>query len=226
MFVQVDGFIGHIAVTSLDVSDLKAKRVPSRTNENISLDEQALEYLGKSGPVSVAQLHNALRLRNPSLTEPETTDLVWRLAEQGKADLEDVPPAAKSVRDYLERWERNLWFYFSLTVSIATVVVIYAVPDVFPFVVGRWALGSVFVLFMPGYVTVKAFFPKGRDLDTIERLALSVGLSLALVPLIGLLLNYTPWGIRLTPIVFSLAVFTVGLSLVGLGRQYRRSVES
>lgn len=27
--------------------------------------------------------------------------------------------------------------------------------------------------------------------------------SLALVPLIGLLLNYTPWGIRLTPITLS-----------------------
>jgi uncharacterized membrane protein len=44
--------------------------------------------------------------------------------------------------------------------------------------------------------------------------------------LIGLLLNYTPWGIRLTPIVISLIIFTIGLSLVALGREYRLSVES
>jgi uncharacterized membrane protein len=147
------------------------------------------------------------------------------LAEQGKAELEDAPPATKSVREYLEHWERNLWFYFALAVSFVTVIVIYVLPDVFPLVIGRWILGSVFVLFIPGYVTVEALFPKGRDLDAIERFALSVGLSLALVPLIGLLLNYTPWGIRLTPIVISLTIFTLGISLAAFGRRYRLSAE-
>lgn len=185
-----------------------------------------MAYLSKNGAASVAQLHDALRVRNPSLTEDEATDLVWRLAEQGKAELEDVPPPTKSLREYLGFWERNLWFYLALAVSFATVIVIYAVPADFPFVAARWVLGSLFVLFIPGYVTVEALFPKGRELDGIERFALSVGLSLALVPLIGLLLNYTPWGIRLTPIVISLTIFTVGLSLVALGREFRFSVES
>jgi len=39
-------------------------------------------------------------------------------------------------------------------------VAIYAVPSEFPFVALRWVLGSVFVLFIPGYVTVEALFPK------------------------------------------------------------------
>ena len=90
----------------------------------------------------------------------------------------------------------------------------------------RWVLGSLFVLFIPGYVTVEALFPKGRELDTIERFALSVGLSLALVPLVGLLLNYTPWGIRLNPIVLSLTLLTVGLAMVALAREYRFSSEA
>jgi len=81
------------------------------------------------------------------------------------------------------------------------------------------------VLFIPGYVTVEALFPKGREMDGIERFALSVGLSLALVPLIGLLLNYTPWGIRLTPIVLSLVVFTVGVAGVGAGRRFKLALE-
>jgi len=76
---------------------------------------------------------------------------------------------------------------------------------------------------IPGHVTVEALFPKGRELDTIERFALSVGLSLALVPLVGLLLNYTPWGIRLNPIVVSLNVLTVGLAMFALAREYRLS---
>ena len=150
-------------------------------------------------------------------------DLVWRLKEQGKVDLEDAPPASRSLAEYLRFWERNLWLYASLAVSFATVFMIYAMPSEFPLVALRWIFGSVFVLFIPGYVTVEALFPKGRELDSIERFALSVGLSLALVPLVGLLLNYTPWGIRLTPIVISLTVLTVGLAVIALARQYRTS---
>lgn len=45
-----------------------------------------------------------------------------------------------------------------------------------------WSVvGSVFVLFLPGYSLIRALFGS-RELDNIERFALSVGLSLALVP--------------------------------------------
>jgi uncharacterized membrane protein len=81
------------------------------------------------------------------------------------------------------------------------------------------------VLFIPGYVTVEALFPKSRELDGIERSALSVGLSLVLVMLVGLLLNFTPWGIRLIPIVISLTILTLGLALVALGRRFSVSLE-
>lgn len=77
------------------------------------------------------------------------------------------------------------------------------------------------VLFIPGYVLIAALFPGKADLDGIERLALSFGLSIAIVPLIGLVLNYTPWGIRLDPIVVSLVIFAAAMVLVA---QYRRSL--
>lgn len=193
--------------------------------EVTSLDEQASSYLKKNGATSVTQLYDALRVKTPSLTEVEVTDLVWRLVEAGQADVEDIPPAAKSLRQYLRIWERNLWFYASVGISLLTVLVIYVVPSQLPLVVLRWIFGSVFVLFIPGFVTVEALFPKSRELDGIERFALSVGLSLVLVMLVGLLLNYMPWGIRLTPIVISLMILTVGLALVALGRRFSVSLE-
>ncbi len=64
------------------------------------------------------------------------------------------------------------------------------------------------MLFLPGYALIAALFPAKSDLDGIERTALSFGLSIAVVPLIGLGLNYTPWGIRLLPILISLSIFT------------------
>jgi len=189
------------------------------------LDELALAYLRKNGSASVRQLYDALKVTRRSLTEAEATDLVWGLVGRGEADVEDIPPATKSVREYLRFWERNLPLYLSLTVSLGTLLLVYALPDDFPLVVFRWVLGSVFVLFIPGYVAVEALFPKGRELDGLERLALSVGLSLALVPLVGLLLNYTPWGIRLDPIMISLTILTIGLALVAFARRFRLSVE-
>lgn len=145
------------------------------------------------------------------------------LAERGKVDVEDSPPQVTSLIEYLGLWERNVWFYVSVAASLMTALVIYTVPSQLPLVVLRWILGSAFVLFIPGYVTVETLFPKGRELNGIERFALSVGLSLILVMLIGLLLNYTPWGIRLTPIVISLTIFTIGLALAALVRKFMLS---
>jgi hypothetical protein len=202
---------------------LKHGKSQNSQSESASLDEQALRYLERNGAADVQALYDALLARDASLTKVEMADSVGRLAEQDKVTLEDVPPVTKSLSEYLRLWERNVWFYVSLVVSFATLFIIYALPSEFPFVALRWLLGSVFVLFIPGYVTVEALFPKGRELDSIERFALSVGLSLALVPLVGLLLNYTPWGIRLTPIVISLTILTVGLAVIALARQYKTS---
>jgi uncharacterized membrane protein len=84
----------------------------------------------------------------------------------------------------------------------------------------RVPLGLVMVLFLPGYALIAALFPRKDDLDGIERVALSVGLSIAVVPLMGLGLNYTPWGIRLVPVVISICLFTVMMSVAA---QLRRS---
>jgi hypothetical protein len=224
-FIQVLAVTENIAIAPGGVPSLKHGKSQNSQSENQSLDEQALRYLERSGTASVQELYDALGKRDSSLTKVEMADLVQRLAEQNKVALEDTPPLTKSLPEYLRLWERSLWLYTSLVISFATVLIIYALPAEFPFVALRWVLGSVFVLFIPGYVTVEALFPKGRELDSIERFALSVGLSLALVPLVGLLLNYTPWGIRLTPIVISLTILTVGLAVIALARQYRTSSE-
>jgi uncharacterized membrane protein len=90
----------------------------------------------------------------------------------------------------------------------------------------RVPLGLIMVLFLPGYTLIAALFPRKDDLDGIERVALSFGLSIAVVPLIGLGLNYTPWGIRLIPVVISLVVFTVAMSFAAHVRRLALSPEN
>jgi uncharacterized membrane protein len=85
----------------------------------------------------------------------------------------------------------------------------------------RIILGLPLVLFLPGYALIAASFPRKDDLDGIERVALSFGLSIAITPLLGLALNYTPFGIRLTPILIVLSVFTIALAISACARRSR-----
>ena len=79
----------------------------------------------------------------------------------------------------------------------------------------RIILGLSLVLFLPGYALIATLFPRKDDLDAIERIALSFGLSIAITPLLGLALNYTLFGIRLTPVLIVLMVFTIALAIGG-----------
>ena len=86
-------------------------------------------------------------------------------------------------------------------------------------------LAILLVLFVPGYVLVAALFPRNGEIDWIERIALSFGLSIAVVPLLGLLLNFTPWGIRFAPIVVTIAAFTTGVGCAAYWRRMRLPAE-
>jgi hypothetical protein len=188
------------------------------SRSEIGLDERALRFLGQSGVTTVEELYTGLRIGAPSLTKAEVTDIVWLLAAQDKVNLQDVPP--KSFVDFFRTWQENLWFYASLGISFVTILVIYFTPPELPFLVLRWAFGAVFVLFIPGYVTLQGLYLGDRTIDSAERIALSVPVSLVLVMLDGLLLNYTPEGVRLTPILVSLTILTVGLAAMALMRRY------
>ncbi|AIU69529.1 hypothetical protein TEU_03730 [Thermococcus eurythermalis] len=109
--------------------------------------------------------------------------------------------------------------YWDLITIIALSLILDFLIAFYPDSLLRKALGLAFVLFFPGYVFITALFPEKKELDNLERLALSFGLSIAIVPLIGLGLNYTPWGIRLKPILVSLTAFNVAFALIAI---YRR----
>jgi uncharacterized membrane protein len=70
----------------------------------------------------------------------------------------------------------------------------------------RIIIGLPFVLFFPGYTLIAALFTKKDAIGGIERLALSFGLSIAVVPLIGLVLNYV-WEISLYSVLISITAF-------------------
>jgi uncharacterized membrane protein len=87
----------------------------------------------------------------------------------------------------------------------------------------RIIFGLPFLLFLPGYSLVSALWVKGSELDGLERTALGLGLSIAIVILAGLGLNYTPWGITLISLVICL--YCIIVLLVGVAWYRRRKFE-
>jgi len=117
------------------------------------------------------------------------------------------------------RQDGDLWLIGVVTILLIVVI------TAFPSTVARIILGLPFLIFFPGYVLIAALFHKKGSLGGVERVSLSFGLSIAVVPLIGFILNYTPWGIRLYPILISLAVFILATSGVAWYRRGRLAPE-
>lgn len=97
-------------------------------------------------------------------------------------------------------------------VLMAAVTLLLVPAVVFsPSNIPRIVLGLPFVLFFPGYSLVSALFPAKSLLGAVERAAYSLALSIALVALTGLLLNYV-WSITLYPMLGSLTLMILALS--------------
>ena len=107
-----------------------------------------------------------------------------------------------------------------LPINISVVLLILVITFV-PSTPLRIILGLPFLLFFPGYVLITALFPRKNQLGPVERTALSLGFSVAIVALTGLILNYTPWGIGVYSTLISVSAFIAGMSLVTWNQQRR-----
>ena len=106
---------------------------------------------------------------------------------------------------------------------------------------GRTVLGLFAVLFAPGYAAVAALFPAKRSrtaaaadghgtdtpfatvghLTVVERLVISVGLSVCLVPLVGIGLEYAPVSIDASTLLGVLGATTMILTVIAVVQRAR-----
>lgn len=83
----------------------------------------------------------------------------------------------------------------------------------------RLLLGLAYVLCVPGYLLQAALFAREDDLEGIERVGLSLSLSVALVPLLALLLDRLPWGLHPWPVVIGQGTLIMILTLAAAWRR-------
>jgi len=113
---------------------------------------------------------------------------------------------------------RKLPLDLSIILTLTLLTLIFVLTPVLSDTFVRTVLGIPMVLFIPGYVLIAALFPKKHDLGVIERITYSFGFSVAISPLLGLLLNFT-FRIRLLPLLFALCIYTLAFTFIAA---YRR----
>ena len=185
-----------------------------------SLDELLIKFVREQKPETVGLLVEMIQ-RQHLFSREEIMEHVLLLQKEGKLSLKETEKAFPSSFLSFILSDRSAWFWVVAVLSFSTIVVVAAIPEnAFPFVYARYILGLVYVLFLPGYCFIRAFFMQ-REFEYLEQIVFSLGLSIVFVFLIGLLLNYSPWGITLAPIILSLLILTLVFSIIALFREYQ-----
>lgn len=157
--------------------------------------------------------------KNKNISRTDASIELYNQYLTGEISLIDPNPPKTLINYLLSLYSAWFWLiFFSLVLMILT---IYTLPQAPPFSWLRVALGFITSLYLPGYAFIEALYPQKEELEELERFGLSVGLSIALTPLTGFLLNYTPWGIRLNPIMAAITMLTILLGLMAVVRKHQ-----
>lgn len=165
-----------------------------------------------------ATLSEAIKVLSDSTKtkKHEIVKEIYKLNKEGLIHLYDPSPPVTLGSYLLSSY--SAWFLALMALIAATIITVY-VPFG-PFVYVRYLLGSIFVLYIPGSALIEILYHKKEELSQIERVALSTGTSLTIVPLIALVLSYTPFGVRLDSILLSLSFLSICLGLGAVKRKF------
>jgi len=186
--------------------------------EDNLLRARILEILHTRKCKNVQDLVNDVHGSFEFLSVTEIRDLIRALEEDEKILLVGSEVERSFLRHIIKNYHANFAFWLGVMTISLSIVTTYILPET-----GFWTLiriisGSVIVLLMPGYGLVGLLFPK-KDLALVERIGLGVAVSLALMPILWLIMNYSQLGIELDLVVACASA--AGILLI-FGNTYRQ----
>ncbi len=195
-------------------SERKGEKARNHSTSPKGIAELVVER-STSSDVSVESLVSSIQ-QELGYSRDRVLSRIMELNEEKKITLIESKPY-DSLTSYTFS-PYSLWFWAALLATLASLGLIFVTSGIAIYL--RYMFGGLLILFLPGYSLLELLYSKKGELDGLTRLALSIGLSLALVPLTGLVLNYTPFGIRLIPVTLSLTLLVAILLVAALSRKY------
>ncbi|MFN3268653.1 MAG: DUF1616 domain-containing protein, partial [Zestosphaera sp.] len=92
---------------------------------------------------------------------------VWVSVREKKLRLVDPDPPI-TLASYVFRLDYTLWFWVSVILVLLTLGIVY-VTEYLPILTPvRYVLGTIYILFLPGYSLIEALYPREEDLTPLE----------------------------------------------------------
>jgi hypothetical protein len=192
------------------------------------LEEIVLQTVREDNPETIQQLMTIIARKVPMSTK-NIMKVILKLQKEEKIALYNPYLIQKPQHPslYLKtRYASWYWATVGLTGLSALAVFVFQAVGVQGFI--RFAPGAILVLGLPGYSLTRILFPtkftktsKIPGADNITVFALAIVLSIVLTSLVGLLLNYTEWGVQLSSLVLSLSLLTLSLATVAAFQENR-----
>jgi len=183
------------------------------------LKQQIKEIIISESPETVDSLVSRIKTKS---NYPEDVILSEIIQLYDAKQINLIPPLSEkagSMQKYITS-SFSYWFWLNLFISLITMFSVFLLSESFSmFIFIRYLFGSVFVVFLPGYSFIKLIIPK-NTISTVWRLILSIGSSLVLVPMVGLLINYSTLKIDVNSVTLGLFILIMGLSFAALYRGY------
>lgn len=184
------------------------------------LKEDILRVIKEGGD----RVEDVVSILQPGYTEDMILRTIDSLEQKKQIELLETIPKEYGLGRYMVDPNYSLWFHLVISTVFFMNGLVFGLSATLPFSLIRIALAFVFVLYLPGFVFVEMMFPKRSELRRYERISLSVGLSFAIVILIGLLLNFAPWGITQVTVVTSTSIFVMIVAFIAVVRKFKKAI--
>ena len=189
-------------------SDMVQRQVEEIERERV-VERMVLDIIRKQECRKVKDIVKVIQQHDKSLTPQEILFTIQQMKHDHKITLSDKHTQGSLLKFIVKpSFLSSLW---PLLIAVTTLTLIYLTPQVEPWSFLRLLCSAVLVLLAPGYMFINILF-EPKSLNSLERMSLSVLCSIAITALLGLILNYGPWGIRLDTITVSLSIISVVLA--------------
>jgi len=147
-----------------------------------------------------------------SLSIEEIQNAVRKLESEKKITLHG-PGIKGHFFHYITRSYNGLSLWLTTAATCLIMALVFLLPSIEPWSYMRMITGAVFGLFIPGNALVQLLFAH-RNMEQTDQMVLSVGLSIALISIIGLMLKYILLALTVESAVISIGILSITLSAV------------
>ena len=184
-------------------------------NENHITRDKILDMLEKD-KINGRDLVNKI-LSKYDTPEKDVINLIIDMEDEEKIVFKetDVSPP-NNISEYMSSLYAY-WYWVINFISLLSMLILLQQNYDLTYI--KYVLGSIFSMFLPGYCLSKIIF-LNEKIGAVKTIAFSIGVSISMISLIGVLINYSPFGLFQLPLTIVEFVLILILSSIAVDLEY------